>query len=103
MEKSDKVRIMSHFSLSHEPLVILYLPISTDVQLKPQPSSTTPPPNVNERPQQMAQNEKETLRSQPSPPEVLCSLDTNPDIFETAYFLTRIHITLEGSPFQAPR
>ena len=25
MEKSDKVRIFSHFSPSHEPLVILYL------------------------------------------------------------------------------
>ena len=25
MEKSDKVRILSHFSPSHEPLVILYL------------------------------------------------------------------------------
>ena len=31
---------------------------------------------------------KKALRSQPPPPEVLCSLDTNPDIFETAYFLT---------------
>ena len=25
MEKSDKVRIMSHFSPGHEPFVILYL------------------------------------------------------------------------------
>ena len=41
--------------------------------------------------QQMAQKEKEkTLRSQPPPPEVLCSLHTNPDIFETAYFFTHL-------------
>ena len=29
MEKSDKVRILSHFSPSHEPFVILYLVLSS--------------------------------------------------------------------------
>lgn len=33
---------------------------------------------------------KKALRTQPPPPEVLCSLYTNRDSFETAYFLTQI-------------
>ena len=67
------------------------MPISAELQFI-NPSSHPPrhfPKPTNAR-NNWRRMRKKALRSQPPPPEVLSSLHTNPDIFETAYiFLPR--------------